>query len=130
MDRFTELANADLALRNAESQLGTLRSITEIIQKEINSLTMLESQLEDNLICLRQRKIVAVANEFKKAREDLVKTRNRLAFLRIDRENQRKAIEKAEDIVVKARQTYNDLLKKPENNVVQGNFGRKDDGQD
>lgn len=129
MDFLDELEKIDREITEAEMRFKTLEISIEGIEKEASILTKLESHLIENIDHLRQSETIAIVNEFKKAKDDLTKTQNRLALLRIDLENQRRAKVYAEDVLKAAKKAYEKVLKTPVNKVIQGNFGRKD-GQD
>ena len=129
MDLLEELEKIGNEIREQEIRFKTLEISIEGIEKEIATLHKLESHLMENIDHLKQSETIAIVNEFKKAKDDLVKTQNRLALLRIDKENQRRALQYAEDMLKKARKAYTKALKTPMNKVIQGKFGRKD-GQD
>lgn len=129
MDLLEELEKIGNEIRVQEMRFKTLEISIEGIEKEIATLHSLESILLENIDHLKQSETIAIVNEFKKAKEDLVKTQNRLALLRIDKENQKRAIQYAEDMLEKAKKAYVKALKTPVNKVIQGKFGRKD-GQD
>jgi hypothetical protein len=126
VDRLTELKCVEQDLAAAEIRFNTIKISLDGIEREIDILTTLEIQLEQNLLYLRKKKIIALALEFRKAKEDLNKTKDRLKFLRIGREEHRRAYRDADINVKILRVRYAKLLRVPEENVVHGKFGRKD----
>lgn len=137
MDRITKLTHqfnvAEDALLKAEIALKSLKIHIENLDREIGILTVVEGNLVANLNVLKKREIIPLAELYKKTRTDLRTARNRRSLVRVDRENHLKTLERAERSLMQARETYQlafKRLKEPENNVIQVNFGRRDDGQE
>jgi chromosome segregation ATPase len=123
-----ELEKADRIVKDTEIKLRTIKVALDGIDAEIQQLNTLEAELEENLQFLKKKNIIALAQEYKKAKEDLTKTKNRLAMLRIDAANVGRAFGDCEAYLKKAKEAYAKLLKGSDN-VVRGNFGRRSDGQ-
>jgi chromosome segregation ATPase len=123
-----ELEKADRIVRDTEIKLRTIKTALDGIEGEIQQLTTLENELEENLKFLKKKNIIALAQEYRKAKEDLTKTKNRLAMLRIDSSNVGRALGDCQAYLQKAKEAYAKLLK-GNDNVIRGNFGRKSDGQ-
>jgi hypothetical protein len=123
-----ELEKADRLVKDADVKLRTINTALEGVNREIQQLVAVEVQLEENLQFLKKKNIIALAQEYKKGKEDLMKTKNRLSMLRIDHSNISRAQVDCEAYLQKAKQSYAKLLK-GDNNVVRGKFGRKTDGQ-
>ncbi len=126
MSKQIELEKLDRAIRDGEIRLQTVNVNIGSLTKEIDTLTNLEIQLEENLKFLKQRNIIAKADDFKKAKEDLVKTRTRLISLKNDRENFKKAADNVQVVMTKAKEDIDKLRKNGDGNVLHGTFGRKD----
>lgn len=127
-----DLNKSSHVLLDAEVRLNTVRVQRQQLEKEIALLTMVEANLEENIRVLKRKRVIVMVNDFKKARSDLSTCRTRRAFLRVDRENCLKVERHAEAIYEKARAEYEqafDRLHNPPNNVIYGNFGRKDGQQ-
>ena len=127
MNKLEELTRLDRLIKDAELRLNTYKIQIEAIQKEIDFLEKLEIQLQGNINYLKENKIVALATEYKKAKEDLKKTKVRLGFLKSDRLTNEKARKDVIETLEKSKKAYDKLNKENENNVLQGKFGKKRD---
>jgi chromosome segregation ATPase len=123
-----ELEELDRAIKNGEIRLCTVNTNIGSLTKEIEVLDALESELEENLKVLKKKNIVAIATEYKKAKEDLAKTKVRLISLKNDRENFKKAANDVQKAMEKAKQDIEKMKKNGDSNVLHGTFGRKDNG--
>lgn len=129
MSKKVELEELDRAIRNGEIRFQTVHVNIVSLTKEIDTLDQLETQLEENLKVLKKKNIIAIASDFKKAKEDLVKTRTRLISLKNDREKFKKAADDVQQVMEKAKEDMEKLKKNGDGNVLRGTFGRKDNGQ-
>lgn len=120
-----ELVKISQNIKDCENRLKTFSSNVDTIQKEIEFLLKLESQLESNIAYLKKVKIVTLAEEYKKAREDLKKTKIKLTQLKSDKAINEKAHKELGYMLQKNKEAYDKLSKQSENNVLQGKFGRK-----
>lgn len=126
MGKQEELEKLDRTVRDGDVRLHTVKLNIDTLTKEIDTLTELEIQLEQNLKCLKKKNIIAIATEFKKAKEDLAKTRIRATALRNDREQFKKAGAEVQAVMKKAKEDLEKLRKIGDSNVLRGKFGRKD----
>ena len=81
--------------------------------------------MKTNITFLKKNKIIALASEFKKAKEDLKKTKIRLTQLKSDKMINEKAHKELSYMLEKNKEAYDKLAQTSENNVLQGKFGRK-----
>lgn len=125
MSRQTDLEKIDRNIKDSEIRLKTFDLNIGTIQKELDFLSNLESQLQTNITFLKKNKIVALASEYKKAREDLKKTKIRITQLKSDKTINEKAHKELGYMLEKNREAYDKLAQKSENNVFVGKFGRK-----
>ena len=125
MPKQDELTRIAQNIKDCENRLKTFSSNVETIQKEVDFLLNLESQLETNISILKKIKIVTLATEYKKAREDLKKTKIKLTQLKSDKTINEKAHKELEYLLQKNKEAYDKLSKQGENNVLLGKFGRK-----
>lgn len=125
MPKQDELTRIAQNIKDCENRLKTFSSNVETIQKEVDFLVNLESQLQANISILKKIKIVTLATEYKKAREDLKKTKIKLAQLKSDKTINEKAHKELEYLLQKNKEAYDKLSKQGENNVISGKFGRK-----
>lgn len=130
MDKATEdLNKSSYVLLDAQVNLQTIQAQILKIDKDLAMLTMVKANLEENIRVLKRRRAIVMASEFKKATNDLNTCENRMAFLRVDRENILKNEKYADGIYQKAKAEYErllDLVQNPPDNVIYVDFGRKD----
>lgn len=72
---------------------------------------------------MKKNKIVTLAQEFKKAKEDLKKTKIKLTQLKSDKMINEKAHKELSFMLEKNKEAYDKLAQQNENNVLQGKFG-------
>ena len=125
MNRTEDLAKLDRNIKDCENRLKTFNSNVDTIQKEIDFLAQIETQLESNISYLKKIKIVTLAQEYKKAKEDLKKTKIRLTQLKSDKTINEKAHKELSYLFQKNKEAYDKLAEQNDNNILQGKFGRK-----
>jgi len=118
----------EAAIKDVESRLNAIRLALGQNETEINTLVALEDQLKENIAELKRQGVTVLASEYRKAKEDLIKTATRLAFLRIDRETYQRALNGQTGVLDYLKQKLSDNTKRLLNNVIKGKFGKKDDG--
>lgn len=128
MGKQEELERLDRTLKDCDVRLRTVKMNIDSLTKEIDTLADLETQLEQNVKCLKKKNIIAIATEFKKAKEDLAKTRIRSIALKNDREQFKKASDEVEWTIKKSKEELEKIQKIGDNNVLRGKFGRKSNG--
>ena len=124
MSRTDELAKIERAAKEAETRLKTIQTNLDSIDLEIKKVSVLERTLIENVKTLKTKQIIAIAQEFKKAKEELRKVSIRLVVLRNDKEHYSKAFRDATDFLQNARMQHNKVMRAGENNVLQ--FRKKD----
>lgn len=127
MGKQADLEKLDRTIKDGQIRLQTVKTNIESLSREIAVLDELEIQLNLNLQCLKEKKIIAIATEFKKAKEDLAKTKVRRIALSNDREHFKKAAAEVEIVMKKAREELEELNKEGDN-VLYVEFGGKVDG--
>jgi chromosome segregation ATPase len=127
MGKQEELAKLDRAIKDCEARLKTFEANVNTIKKEISILETAENQLEENIGYLKKNKTVALAIEYKKAKEDLKKTKVRILQLKSDAAINERVYKDTQDVLNKNKEMYDKFAKQNDNNVVQGKFGRKRD---
>lgn len=124
MGKLEDLAQLDRSIRDATIRYNTLSVCADGLRRELTQLELLEVTLMENIECLKQQKIVAIASEYKKALADLAKCRTQMTVLKSNLAQQNKA--KAEsDTLLTRLQAEQDKLNN-DRVVLYGNFGRKD----
>jgi len=124
MGKQDELNKLYRAIKDSEVRMNTFSVNMNTIQKEMNFHINTEKQLEENLAYLKDIKVIALATQYKKTKEDIGKTKKRLSELRSDMASNKKAYEDTETVLKKNRTAYDKLTKDSENNVIQGKFGK------
>lgn len=124
MNNAIELERLGRTIRDTDLNAQSTKRKLDIVENELDHLSTVEIQLEQNIGFLRKERVVTLAIEFRKAKQDLDKTQKRLAFLRIDRDNLKKAFDDTELYLDKLREAYAKLYRASVNNVVPGKFGK------
>lgn len=123
-----DLNQAAQKLLEADMRLRTIKVQIDILEREIRLLISLEAQLEENIRWLKRRKVITVANEYRKAKEDLQKTLARCSMLKIDKGNNMKSYDYAEKIYIQAKTEHDialDRVHNPRYNVIEVDFRRR-----
>lgn len=113
------------AINDLERRLRSIELALFKNEEEINTLVTLEDTLVDNLFELKKEHVIAMAHEYKKAKEDLKKTKTRLAFLRIDRVTYERAFKGQSGLLDHLKRLHVVTIDRMTNNVIKGNFGKK-----
>lgn len=129
MDKHFELLKAEKEIQEAVLRYDTLRLHIARLEQDIFLMNMTQRGLEENIDVLKTTRTIAVASEFKRIKTELESVKNRLVFLRIDRSNHGKMLERVEKLLRELRDKYSAIASIPMGIVIQGKFG-KDDGQD
>lgn len=128
MGREEELSKIDKSIKDAELRIKTLQTSIDALDKEIAAVSRLEKTLVENVKCLKSKQIIAIAQEYKKAKEELKRTQNRLLLLRNDREHYHKSSEEIEKLLEQARKAFDKLQNIGDSNVLRFK-SRREDGQ-
>jgi peptidoglycan hydrolase CwlO-like protein len=128
MAKADELEKNSATIHDANKRLAQVTKLVYDIDQEIVYLQNCIETLEENIKCLKKNRIIAMATEFKKAKNDLETARNRVGLLKKDRDTSVKALRHTELFIKKAIENYQNLLRSFNNNVVRGNFGSRNNG--
>lgn len=126
MGREEEQAKIDRAIKDAEIRIRTVQTSIDAIDKEIGIVSLAEKALEDNVKCLKTKRIIAIAQEYKKAKEELKKIQNRLLILRNDREHFNKSLSNITDLLKQSKKELDKLQNIGDSNVLSFKSRRKD----
>lgn len=126
MNKQQELARASDSLDQAKNDLMGISIRLSAIEREIDVYILKERELLENINILKRKKIVALAQEFKRAKEALLALRQKLIFAYNDRSRHEKAIRTTQSLLNKAQLNYDIVVKRYENNLLHGTFRRKD----
>ncbi|HXN74868.1 MAG TPA: hypothetical protein VN855_00055 [Candidatus Acidoferrum sp.] len=116
MGKTEDLAKIDRTIKEAELRLKTVQASISALDKEIANVVALESALSANVKCLKTKRVIAIAQEYRNAKEELKRARTRLIVLGNDREHYCKAQKDAETFLKQTKKDYEKM--KNENNVI------------
>lgn len=128
MSFVDEFDRALREVKNAEIRLNTMKVQLTTLDQEIYRLNNLEAKLSENLSYLKSKKIIALALEFKRVKKELEDTRSKLHAIRNDRISLYRGYKEIDRAFQRAK-TALEEFKNVNNNVILGNFGRKNGGQ-
>lgn len=94
------------AFRNASNKLETLQNQLFKTENDIILLEHIRKTLEENISVLKNRQIIPMLVEYRKAREDLNKVCNNLNMHKITRNNLEHSIEQARKYFIECREKY------------------------
>ena len=114
-------------LKDCESRIQLIKTNLDAMDKEISLYRILEEKLLENIKCLKTNKIVALAKEFRKSKEELFTARAKLEMLENDRNHFLKIYKDLALSIKKMKDTLSAPEKKKENNVLQ--FKGRTNGQ-
>jgi chromosome segregation ATPase len=120
-----DVLKVERSLREAEARLANNKVKIEIITRELESMQILQIQLEENLKNLKQRGIVALVMEYRKARGDLVKTKIKISQLEWDIALAENVYRDAAKNVEGIQLLFEKLFAEVGKNVLQGKWPKK-----
>lgn len=115
MSKQQDLERLGHAIKDAEARLKVFQQTLETVNKELTELTRVEIALEENLSFLKTKNVIALAAEFKKAKEDLVKTKARMVKIRVDNDRIAAATKECGEFLRKSKEDLANSLKEPTN---------------
>jgi hypothetical protein len=122
MDRFVdELNKSSQALVEAENRLLSIRAAVHAVEKDLAILNSVEANLLENMRVMKRRRMIVLAHEFRKAMKDLETCRARMAFLRIDLDNNLRIMHNTEMDRNKVKARFDaayERVHNPPNNVI------------
>lgn len=125
MNKIEELDKLSRALADAQIRLKSIQTHVEQIDKEISVLSPRKLELEQNIEFHKKPRSVPLAQEYRKAKTELIKVKNRLALIISDRIKAIQACDDVTTIIDKFKRDHQKLLETSENNIVKGIFGGK-----
>ncbi len=126
MSHTEDLKKIDRVIKDAEIRIKTMKTSIDAIDKELISISVFRQTLEDNVKCLKTNKVIALATEYKKAKEELKRTKFRIGSLENDRKHFASVLKEAEILLRKSKEDIEKLNSVGDNNVLQ--FPGKKDG--
>jgi DNA repair ATPase RecN len=118
VSRTEEPAKIDRMIKDTETRLKTLQTNLEALDSEIKKIAVFERVLVDNIRILKAQRVITMAKEFKKAKDELNRVKTRLTNLRNDREHFNKAFNDVNDFLKAAHAQYDKITQQSENNVI------------
>lgn len=119
MGKPEELAKVERAIKEAEARFKTISSNLAAIELEIKKVTLVQGVLIENVRMLKSKQIIAIAQEFKKAKEELRRTGVRLTVLQNDKDHFSKSLQDIISFVDNAKIQQTKLIKESENIILQ-----------
>lgn len=119
MAKSEEIERLEKSIRDAYTKIVTVFSNIEAISREIELLANKEKELEENIKCLKKEKVVAVAQEFKKSKQDLKKISAKMSILDSDKKHFLKVSETIQDFIEKCKKELEKIQNLNKDNVLQ-----------
>lgn len=119
MSKTEDIAKLDRSIKDADIRVNTILANVEAFNKEISILNGKAKEIEENLTCLKKNRVIAVAQEFKKAKDELKAINNKIIALRNDKEHLLKNIEDMRNFIKKTQTELDKLQNANDNNVLQ-----------
>lgn len=126
MSKTSDLDKLNQVIEDAEKRIKTLQGSIDAINKEIATLITFEITLEQILKNLKRTQVIAIAQEFKKTKEELKKTRQKMGELSNDKEHFIKASKDVHNLI---KRTKEDLEKLQKSSNVLSFKSRRTDGK-
>jgi hypothetical protein len=123
MSKQDEIKRLDRDLRDAEIRKSTYFTNINALNKEIDILTTKEITLLDNLRCLKKRRVIAIASEYHKIKNELLAVKGRTVDHINSREQYSKLINDLDGFIVMTKKDLERL--QHVNNVIP--FRRKNE---
>lgn len=127
-DRYELIDQREKLAKDLDIRLKTINISLEVVEKEINNLTVIKEVLESNMQFLRQEHVIASSTDFKKNKEELYRTENRLMLLIGDRVKIIRALKIMQKLVDENNEEYSRLLQSAETVIISGRFGENKNG--
>lgn len=126
MSHTEDLKKLDRVVKDAEIRIRTLQTSIEAIEKELLNIIALKKTLEDNVACLKTNKVIAVATEYKKAKEELKRVKIRIEALTYDKNNFSNVLKNTEMLLNKTLADIEKMKNVGDSNVLRFKPGKKD----
>lgn len=123
MNRREQLDQLDRSIKDAEIRLKSIQTTIEGIDKEIAILQPRKNELEQNIEFLKKKDTIPIAQEYKKSKLELIKTKTRLTAIAGDRCKADDACCQIEEIIEKFKRDYARLIISSDDNILEGKFG-------
>jgi predicted nuclease with TOPRIM domain len=127
MNYLKELEKIESEVKDLEYRHSNVKDGINSIDREIILLCLKERALEDNIKNLKKRSFIVLASEYRRSKEDLLRTKTRLEMIRKDKANLENALNVTFNFLTKARAKLDELRQSEVTNVLQGSFGSNDD---
>jgi FMN phosphatase YigB (HAD superfamily) len=128
MSKQVELEKLDRAIKDGQIRVNTVQTNIDLLDRDIVALEKVEELLIENVKCLKDKSTIAMASEYKKAKEELAQAKQKLIIRSNEREDFRKALNHVKQSIQESQEAIEKIKKNGENNVLHGNFGKKDNG--
>jgi len=125
VNKQEQLVALEHVITQNEIRIRTAQINIDALSRDIETLANVEGLLIENIRFLKKAKIIAKADDYRKAKEELAKTTIRVVALMNDRETLRKDVRVTEKSMSDAKEKIEKLQGDP-NNVIPW---RRKDGQ-
>lgn len=119
MNLYTEIEATERQIKETESRINSIKDGLTSVDREIVLLSLKELALKDNLKLLRKSNAIVLVSEFKRSKEDLVRTETRLSMIRTDKESLERAKNEALKYLVKFKEKLEELKASEVSNVLE-----------
>jgi hypothetical protein len=125
-----EIDRAERAIKDAEIRLYTIQNQLNAIDMEYARLINIQYLIENNIVNLKKEKVIALAGSYKKAKMELMKVQAHINIVGNNKTAVTRMRNDAQVFLDRCKKEYDNMLESFKNNVLFGNFGRRDkDGQ-
>lgn len=108
--RTEEFAKVERVIKDAEARMRAMELGVISLNKEIDNLAQLERVILENIKCLKEKRIIAIAIEYRKAKEDLRRLQLKLSVARTEKERGSKILADTKAILTQAMNEKEKLL--------------------
>ena len=115
----------DRAIKDAEIRLKSIQANVSQLANEIAVLSPRKLELEQNIEFHKKAGTIPIANEHRKVRTELTKTKARLLNITAEHKRASQAIDEVIEIIEKFKRDQAALLKTSDDNVLRPAFGGK-----
>lgn len=122
---FHDLDKLAAAMQNLEGRISSVRMSIYKNQEELNTIILLQTALEENILELKKPGQVVMAIEFRKAMEDLKKTHIRMSFLKMNHLTLEAAFTTQTRMFDHLIKLYTEEAVRSKNNILQFDLGRR-----
>lgn len=125
MEKVQSLQQTNDLIKECSDRIDGLRRHIRGLEEHIALHVHIEKQLKQNLSVLKDHETVAIASEYKRAKEDMGVIGRKITISQIDLKNSVLSLEKAEKLVIELKAKHDMILESQKGKVLTGHFGHK-----